>query len=156
MKNRFAKLLLLCIAALYPFFVLAETPPETPVVKKPELLLVYWGSADCKWCVYWESWLSGMESGLKKADEFKHLTYRAVKNQRLADPYTLEDFPPDIRWLKESMDRKGEKIYGRPAWWLYVDKVRVAKFTGTKDWDAKILPEIKKVVNRHVPAESGT
>ena len=29
---------------------------------KPELLVVYWASKDCKWCAYWESDRSGMEA----------------------------------------------------------------------------------------------
>ena len=82
---------------------------DTPTISKPELLLVYWSSQDCKWCTYWESSWSGMESGLKSSEEFKKLTYRVIKNARLADPYTDEHFAPDIKWLKERLDRGEEK-----------------------------------------------
>ena len=122
---------------------------ETQATSKPELLLVYWSSRDCRWCTYWEGSWSGMEDGLKSSEEFKKLTYRVVKNARLADPYTDSDYPPDIKWLKERVDRGEEKNPGRPGWVFFVNKVRVAKFYGTRDWESKILPEIKRLVTKH-------
>jgi hypothetical protein len=122
---------------------------DAPTVSKPELLLVYWSSKDCTWCTYWESSWSGMEAGLKGSEEFKKLTYRVVKNPRLVDPYTDEYFAPDIKWLKDRLDRGEGKVSVRPAWWFYVDKVRVATFAGTKNWDTKILPEIKLLVAKY-------
>lgn len=116
---------------------------------KPELLLVYWSSKDCTWCTYWESSWSGMENGLKSSEEFKKLTYRVIKNERLADPYTDEHFASDIKWLKERIDLGVEKNLGRPGWGFYVNKVRVATFYGTKNWDSKILPEIKLLVTKY-------
>ncbi len=122
---------------------------DAPAASKPELLLVYWSSKDCTWCTYWESSWSGMEAGLKGSEEFKKLTYRVIKNARLADPYTEEHFASDIKWLKERIDRGVEKNLGRPGWGFYVDKVRVATFYGTKNWDTKILPEIKLLVAKY-------
>src|SRR5690348_5027010 len=79
---------------------------------KPELLVVYWASKDCRWCTYWESPLSGMEKRFKESLEFKKITYRVVRNERLADLYALRDFSPDIVWVYERMQRGEEK---RPA-----------------------------------------
>src|SRR5206468_8605575 len=66
-----------------PCAVAADTP-------KPELLVVYWASKDCRWCSYWESPSSGMEKRFKESREFKRITYRVVKNERLADPRSEE------------------------------------------------------------------
>jgi hypothetical protein len=117
--------------------------------RKPELLLVYWSSEDCRWCTYWESSLSGMERRLKESREFRMITYRVVKNKRLADPYTRDDFPKDIHWLYERVQRGEEKRTGRPGWVVYVERKRIATFYGTRDWDEKHLPEIKRLVARH-------
>ena len=141
------------IASLLVLFAtssfLCSASAETQAISKPELLLVYWSSKDCRWCSYWESSWSGMEGSLKNSEEFKRLTYRAIKNERLADPYTIEDFPPDVKWLKERIDRGEEKSLGRPGWGFYVNRVRIAKFYGTKEWDTKILPEIKLLVAKY-------
>jgi hypothetical protein len=126
---------------------------DTPTASKPELLLVYWSSKDCTWCTYWESSWSGMEGRLKSSEEFTKLTYRSIKNARLADPYTDEHFAPDIKWLKERLDRGEEKNLGRPGWGFYVNKVRVATFYGTKNWDSTILPEIKLLVAKYSDAQ---
>lgn len=144
--NRFiASLLVLFSAVSFQCSAFAETQAAS----KPELLLVYWSSKDCRWCRLWESSSSGMERSLKNSAEFKQLTYRVIKNERLADPYTIDNFPPDVKWIKERVDRGEEKTVGRPGWGFYVDKVRVAKFYGTKEWDAKILPKIKLLVAEH-------
>lgn len=140
-----ASLLLLFVTCAFQFPALAETKGAS----KPELLLVYWSSKDCTWCTYWESSWSGMENGLKSSEEFKKLTYRVIKNERLADPYTDEHFASDIKWLKERIDLGVEKNLGRPGWGFYVNKVRVATFYGTKNWDSKILPEIKLLVTKY-------
>jgi len=141
------------IASLFVLLTLPGFLPsalaESQATSKSELLLVYWGSRDCQWCTYWESSLSGMEASLKSSEEFKRLTYRVVKNASLADPYTDSDYPSDIKWLKERVDRGEDKNPGRPGWVLYVNKVRAAKFYGTRDWNSKILPEIKRLVTKH-------
>ena len=118
---------------------------------KPEVLVVYWGSKDCRWCTWWESTASGMETRLKEAPEFRKIVYRVVKNERLADPYTLEDFPPDVAWIHERMRRGVEKRPGRPGWVVYVDRKRVATFYGTARWDEHHLPEIRRLAALHVP-----
>jgi hypothetical protein len=145
MKRLTASLLGLFVACFFQVPAFADAQSAS----KPELLLVYWSSKDCTWCTYWESSWSGMEDGLKNSEEFKKLTYRVIKNTRLADPYTDEHFAPDIKWLKERIDRGVEKNLGRPGWGFYVDKVRVATFYGTKNWDTKILPKIKLLVARY-------
>jgi hypothetical protein len=117
--------------------------------QKPELLLVYWSSEDCRWCTWWESSMSGMERRLRESEEFKKITYRVVKNKRLADPYAREDFPQDIWWIFERVQRGEEKRTGRPGWVMYVDRKRIASFYGTKNWDEKHLPEIKRLVATH-------
>ena len=117
---------------------------------KPELMVVYWGSRDCRWCTYWESPQSGMEKRFKESQEFKKLTYRVVKNERLADPYTLQDFPPDIAWVYERMQRGEEKRPGRPGWVVYLDRKRIATFYGTQNWEEEHFPEIKWLVSEHL------
>ena len=127
-----------------PCAVAADTP-------KPELLVVYWASKDCRWCSYWESPSSGMEKRFKESREFKRITYRVVKNERLADPYTLRDFPPDIAWVYERVRRGEEKRpVVRPAWVVYLDRKRVGAFYGTKNWDEAHFPEIKWLVSEHL------
>jgi hypothetical protein len=90
-----------------------------------------------------------MEGSLKSSEEFKKITYRVVKNAHLADPYTDSDYPADIKWLKERVDRGEEKNPGRPGWVFFVNKVRVAKFYGTRDWNSTILPEIRRLVAKY-------
>jgi hypothetical protein len=114
-----------------------------------QLLLVYWSSADCRWCAYWESSRSGMEQELRDSEEFKHITYRVVKNRRLVDPYMREDFPPDITWIYERMQRGEEKRPGRPGWVLYQGRKRLAAFYGTTRWDLEHFPEIRRLVQMH-------
>jgi hypothetical protein len=118
---------------------------------KPELLVVYWASKNCKWCAYWESDRSGMERSLKESQEFRKIAYRVVKNERLSDPYTREDFPPDIAWIHERIERGEEKRGQRPSWVVYLNRKRLAAFYGTRDWEDKHLPAIKALVAEHVP-----
>ena len=117
---------------------------------KPELMVVYWGSKDCRWCTYWESPQSGMEKRFKESQEIRKITYRVVKNERLADPYTLQDFPPDIAWVYERMQRGEEKRPGRPGWVVYLDRKRIATFYGTRNWEEVHFPEIKWLVSEHL------
>ena len=115
--------------------------------RQPELLLVYWSSADCRWCAYWESARSGLEQELKDSPEFKKITYRVIKNERLADPYRREHFPPDTLWLYERVQRGEEARPGRPSWILYADRKRIAGFYGTTQWEEKHFPEIKRLIH---------
>src|SRR5262245_10445236 len=110
--------------AAYLLFALAVVGDCAANAQKPELLLVYWSSADCRWCTYWESARSGLEQEFKESAEFKKITYRMVKNDRLVDPYTREHFPADIQWLYERVQRGEERRPGRPSWVLYVDRKR--------------------------------
>ncbi len=138
------------VAVFWLVFALAGARPA----QARELLLVYWSAADCNWCAAWESPAPGLQQKLKSAKEFKKLTYREVKNERLAEPYRDEDFAGDIKWLKERLDSGEETIMGRPGWSFYVDKILVATFYGTKDWEGKTLPQIKQLVTRYAnPAE---
>lgn len=116
---------------------------------KPEILVVYWGSKDCRWCTYWESSMSGMQKSLMESPEFKKIAYRVVKNERLADPYRPEHFAKDILWVRERIEQGVEKRPGRPSWIVYVDKKRIAAFYGTRDWDEKHLPGIKRIVAQY-------
>jgi len=87
-----------------------------------------------------------MEKRFKESQEFKKLTYRVVKNERLADPYTLQDFPPDIDWIYERMQRGEEKRPGRPGW----DRKRIATFYGTTNWEEKHFSEMKRLISEHL------
>ena len=118
---------------------------------RPELLVVYWASRDCRWCTYWESSRSGMEKSLKESREFSRITYRVVKNERLADPYTRQDFPPDIAWIHERIERGEERRGQRPSWVVYLNRKRITAFYGTRDWEEGHLPAIKQLVAKHVP-----
>jgi hypothetical protein len=126
-----------------PMFALAAD-------SKPELLVVYWSSKDCRWCTYWESSMSGMEKKFKESDEFKKIKYRVVKNERLKDSYTRQDFPPDISWIFDRIATGEEKQGFRPGWIVYVDQKQLARFAGTRDWNSHHFPEIKKLVAEHL------
>jgi len=126
-----------------PWTLAADAP-------KPEMTVVYWSSKDCRWCTYWESSMSGMERRFKEALEFNKIIYRVVKNERLADPYTPKDFPQDILWVFERIQRGEEKKSARPGWVVYLDRKRIASFYGTSNWDEKHLPEIKRLVAMHL------
>jgi hypothetical protein len=92
-----------------------------------------------------------MEKRFKESQEFKKITYRVVKNERLADAYTLEDFPPDIFWVYERMRRGEEKSPAvRPGWVVYLDRKRIATLYGTKNWEEVHFPEIKSLVSEHL------
>jgi hypothetical protein len=134
---------LLLLALLgWPSVVLSAPPAVT----KPELLLVYWSARDCTWCAAWENPKSGMENGLKNSKEFKKITYRTIKSDRLVDPYVDEDYPPDLKWLKDRVDRGEESPAGRPGWAFYVNKKHIASFYGVRAWESENFPEIKKLV----------
>jgi hypothetical protein len=128
--------------------MLVTMPVTAAENQKPEIVVVYWSSQDCKWCTWWESSMSGMEKGFKESPEFKLITYRVVKNDRLANPYLPEHFPRDIQWVYE-LYQQGEKHPGRPGWAVYVDKKRVAQFHGANAWHDKNFPGLKRVINEH-------
>jgi hypothetical protein len=136
-------------ACLLLALALATSGAGAVDTRKPELLLVYWSSADCRWCTYWESARSGMQEQLREAEEFKRVTFRVVKNERLADPYVREHFPADVQWLYERVQRGAEQHPGRPGWVLYVDRKRVAGFYGATHWEEQHLPEIKRLIRLH-------
>jgi hypothetical protein len=123
--------------------------PASPPATQPELLLVYWSSRDCTWCAAWENPKSGMEKGLKASSEFKKITYRIIKSDRLVDPYVDEDYPPDVKWLKDRVDRGEESPAGRPSWAFYVNKTHIVSFYGVKAWETTNFPAIKKLVAQY-------
>ena len=49
-------------------------------------------------------------------------------------------------WLYERVTRGEERRPGRPSWVVYVNRKQVASFYGTRDWEEKHLPEIKRLV----------
>jgi hypothetical protein len=97
-----------------------------------------------------------MEKGLKASSEFKKITYRIIKSDRLVDPYVDEDYPPDVKWLKDRVDRGEESPAGRPSWAFYVNKTHIASFYGVKAWDATNFPAIKKLVAQYTSGERVT
>jgi hypothetical protein len=121
----------------------------TQAASAPEIVLVYWSSRDCSWCATWESERHGMQASLKKAPEFKQARYRVIKNDRLVDAYVDEDFPPDMKWLKDRLERGEEAQPRRPSWVVYVNQVRVAGFYGVRDWATHTLPEIRRLIGRY-------
>lgn len=141
MKSKLTWILAALLLCASPLLAAAEKP-------QADIVLVYWSSKDCKWCTWWESSMSGMEKRFKESPEFKKLKYRVVKNDRLVDPYPRELFAPDIVWVYDLM-QQGQKHPGRPGWTLYVNKKRVAVFYGTRDWEEKSVPEIRRIVAEH-------
>jgi hypothetical protein len=141
----------LLLVALLVWPVLAMAAPAAAT--KPELLLVYWSSRDCTWCAAWEKPQPGMENGLKNSKEFKKITYRTIKSDRLVDPYVDEDYPSDLKWLKDRVDRGEESPAGRPGWAFYVNKTHIASFYGVKAWEATNFPAIKKLVAQYASDE---
>jgi len=91
-----------------------------------------------------------MAQQLRDSEEFKRITYRIVKNERLADPYTRAHFPADIQWLYERVQRGEERRAGRPGWVLYVDRKRIAGFYGATHWEEQHFPEIRRLIRMHL------
>ncbi|MCX7156586.1 MAG: hypothetical protein NTW45_09105 [Rhodocyclales bacterium] len=110
--------------------------------------VVYWGSADCTWCTYWEGSLSGMESDFRASDVFQKLRYIAVKNAYLRSQYVESDFQKDGRWLwKLVVDGTFHTPRIRPAWSIFVGQRHVSSYFGTKAWKETAFPNISKLVN---------
>lgn len=111
---------------------------------KHEITVVYWGSADCRWCQKWES--DGMEAAFKAAPEFKKIKYFRIKNKHLKDDYGKEHFPAGLEWLRERYEWKEFSHPWRPGWQIYVDRKLVDTFYGTSNWQEKALPRIQELL----------
>lgn len=145
--------LAICIA----FLALAGSPAHVYATQcgktDPEILVVYWTARDCTWCTYWESRISGMQHGFEKSAEFQKLIFRVVKRPRIDTPPVASDYPEDLAWLRERIEKQPQAFrLGVPAWNVYINRKRVAGFAGTQTWNDKILPAIKKIVNETCPS----
>lgn len=116
---------------------------------KHEVTVVYWGSADCRWCRHWETADDGMEKSFMASADFKQLKYFRVKNARLADDYGKENFPAGLGWLWERYEWKDFPHPWRPGWQIFVDRKLVDTFYGTNNWQTKALPRIQELLEKN-------
>jgi hypothetical protein len=116
---------------------------------KHEVTVVYWGSADCRWCRLWETSDTGMEKSFVASPEFRKLKYFRVKNARLADDYEKEHFPTGTEWLWEQYEWKEFPHPWRPGWQVFVDHKLVDTYYGTTNWQEKALPRIQELVGQN-------
>ncbi len=119
---------------------------------RPEIAVVYWSSADCRWCVWWESSMSGMEARFRASPEFSKISFYTVKNERLQDPYELRHFPSGAGWLWDDHRGGDRKRIWRPSWQVYVDRKPIATFRGTAAWESHHWPRIRQLIADHAKA----
>jgi hypothetical protein len=136
--------------ALAPFGIMAQLSSPSVPNAKAEIVVVYWSSADCRWCSYWESSFSGMEKNFRASPEFQKLKFYRIKNARLADDYFDPSlYPPELKWLEQRYQAREFKKPFRPGWWIFVDQQLVDNYASTQDWDSKAFPKIRELVARY-------
>lgn len=112
----------------------------------PEVWVVYWGSADCRWCAYWESSSSGLEADFRAGSAFKKIRFVTIKNARTADPYVESDVPREGAWLWERAKRGAFRLPKlRPAWSIFLGDKHLRTYIGAYSWKDTAFPAIQKL-----------
>jgi hypothetical protein len=105
------------------------------VGRRPNVMLLYVGAEDCAPCRVWRD---GEGAAFLASAESGRITYRAVKSPRLEDVLKDENWPEDIRGLRNGIDRSD----GVPLWLVVSDDVVVERDFGVVAWKQRVLPKI--------------
>ncbi len=126
---------------------LCSVPVASAREANSAVTVVYWGSRDCRWCTYWESSASGLETEFRASTIFPSLTYHVIRNPWLNSPYGEGDFSDNQRWLWNLAANGSFRLPRvRPTWSVFVGRNHVRNYIGTKAWKEAALPAIQRLV----------
>jgi hypothetical protein len=126
------------VAALALLAASRPGPRPSPPVGK--LSVIYVGAEDCAPC---RTWGREQRPQFLASPEFARISYREVVAPRLFELLDDGHWPPDLRVLRDTLDR-GD---GVPLWILSRDDTVVLKARGLSQWAAVALPKIKSLLD---------
>jgi len=108
--------------------------------RRPHVVLLYVGADDCAPC---RAWRNGEGAAFLASAESGRITYREVKSSHLEDILKDENWPEDIRGLRNGIHRSD----GVPLWLVISDQVVVEQQFGATAWKQRVLPKIKSYLH---------
>lgn len=127
----------LCLAMFAAIAAIAATLLHTPApTHAADVKLVYVGAEDCAPC---RAWQNNDGAAFRKSAEFSRITYIEVKARHLHDVLKDENWPEQIRELRNRL----KKSDGVPLWLVVSNDEVVAQRFGAAAWHAEILPAIR-------------
>ena len=104
--------------------------------RQPDVMLLYVGAEDCAPCRVWRN---GEGAAFLASAESRRITYREVKSLRLEDVLKDENWPEDIRGLRNGINQSD----GVPLWLIVSDREVVEHQFGAGAWKQRVLPTIR-------------
>ena len=131
----------LCLGVLAAMSAIAATllVMHAPPARRADLKLIYVGADDCAPC---RAWQNADGAAFRRSAEFARVTYIEVKAAHLRDVLNDENWPEQIRGLKDRL----KKSDGVPLWLVVSDDVVVERGFGAAAWRANILPAIRSAL----------
>lgn len=132
-----ALIAVLCLAMFAAMATVAATLSQAPApTRAADVKLIYVGADDCAPC---RAWQNNDGATFRKSAEFSRITYIEVKARHLHDVLKDENWPEQIRDLRNRLKRSD----GVPLWLVVSNDEVVAQRFGAAAWHAEILPAIR-------------
>jgi hypothetical protein len=135
--SRARKLVYFSVALVIATTVMAAwgAYPE-PEVRQPSLMLLYVGADDCAPC---RAWRNGEGAAFLASADSSSISFREVKSAHLQDILKDENWPEDLRPLRNGIGRSD----GVPLWLVLADHEIVEQQFGASAWQQRVLPKIR-------------
>lgn len=127
----------LCLAMFAAMAAIAATLSHAPApAHAADVKLVYVGAEDCAPC---RAWQNKDGAAFRQSAEFSRITYIEVKARHLHDVLKDENWPEQIRELRNHL----KKSDGVPLWLVVSNDEVVEQRFGAAAWHTEILPAIR-------------
>ena len=127
----------LCLEMFAAMMAIAATLSPAPApARAADVKLIYVGADDCAPC---RAWQNNDGAAFRRTAEFSRITYVEVKARHLHDVLKDENWPDEIRDLRNRL----KKSDGVPLWLVVSNDEVVEQRFGAAAWQASILPAIR-------------
>lgn len=130
----------LCLAMFTAMAAIDATLLHAPApARAADVKLVYVGAEDCAPC---RAWQNKEGAAFRQSAEFSRITYVEVKARHLHDVLKDENWPEQIRDLRNRLKMSD----GVPLWLVVSNDEVVKQRFGAAAWHAEILPAIRSAL----------
>lgn len=131
------------LTVILPVVVAAILIGVSPAQPAKNVTLVYVGAENCAPC---EEWQRHQGDAFRRSAEFSRLTYRELESPSLLDVLKDDNWPEDLRSYRRAIGGGA----GVPLWLVIADDRLVMQGFGARQWQEKVLPKIRSLLDRRV------
>lgn len=117
------------------------------ITRNTKITVLFVSAYDCKYCRYWKV-TEGRD--FQASSDFNQVAYRMVEAGHFDDIGRDEDWPADLRHVRDQFHLSG----GTPRFFLLLDDTVVGGAFGAADWTNSLLPRIHEAVRKKLAANN--